>query len=172
MTLEADYDPLEALSILAPNSIDLRHIPGGFTRLTQHDIAAKLAKCHPASSCLGRVKMAGQWELLPDLERWVMIRCPILVPKEMLRPLSRQAILEVLDPKNCRTCKGRGWMPIEAKIVPCEACDGGKYRYSEESRAKACGVSRRQWRQVWGSYFIHVLTTAWSLETGLREDFA
>ena len=168
-----DHDPLEVISILAPNSIDLRHIPGGFTRLTQHDIAAKLAKCHPSASCLGRIKIAGQWELLADLEKWVVSRSPRLeIPKGMLETLSRQAILEVLDPKICRTCKGRGWMPIEGKIVPCEACDGGKYRYSEESRAKNCGVSRRQWRQVWEPLFIHILNVAWGLETELRDNFA
>ncbi len=172
MELE-EHDPLEILSILAPNCIDLRHIPGGFTRLTQHDIAAKLSKCSPAASCLGRVKIAGQWDLLPDLERFVVIHSPqIDIPTNMLVTMAKQAVLEVLDPKNCRTCKGRGWMPIEAKIVPCEACDGGKYRYSEESRARNCGVSRRQWRQVWEPLFIHVLTTAWGFETELRNNFA
>ena len=168
-----DYDPLEVLSILAPNCIDLRHIPGGFTRLTQHDIAAKLAKCPPEASCLGRVKIGGQWDLLSDLEAWVRLKCPpVDIPKGMLDIMAKQAVLEVLDPKNCRTCKGRGWMPIEAKIMPCEACDGGKYRYSEESRARNCGISRRQWRQVWEPLFIHVLTTAWSFETDLRNNFS
>jgi len=167
-----DYDPIESISILAPNSTDLRHIPGGFYRITQHDIAAKLSKCSPEASCLGRVKIAGQWDLLYDLETFVVQKSqPIDIPTQMLRLMSRQAILEVIDPKNCRTCKGRGWMPIEAKIVPCEACHGGKYRYSEEHRARNCGVSRRQWRQVWEGRFIPVLTVAWSFESNLRNVF-
>ena len=168
-----EYDPLESISLLAPKSIDLRHIPGGFARLTQHDIAAKLAKVSPAASCLARLKFAGQWELIDDLERWVMVKCPPLkIPQPgMLRTMSHQAVIEVIDPKICRTCKGRGWMPIDAKIQPCEACDGGKYRYSEESRAKAVGVSRRQWRQVWEPLYLHVLTAAWGIESELRSGF-
>ena len=168
-----DYDPLESLSLLSPKSVDLRHIPGGYARLTQHDIAAKLAKCSPGASCLGRVKIAGQYELLADLESWVMVKTPNMnYPSTgMLRIMSKLAVLEVIDPRNCRTCKGRGWMPSDARIEPCEACDGGKYRYSEQLRAKHCGVSRRQFRQVWEPLYIHVLTAAWSLETELRDNF-
>ena len=164
-------DPLEILSILAPNCIDLRHIPGGFTRLTQHDIAAKLAKCSPAASCLGRVKIAGQWDLLPDLERWVMVKTPIRIPEPMFRPMVKQAVLEVLDPKNCRTCKGRGWMPIHDRIVPCEACEGGKYRYSEQSRARGCQVPWTSWRRHWSGPYKVVLKTSWDIEAELRDSF-
>lgn len=170
-----EFDPLEKLAILSPHAVDLRHIPSDFQRMTPADVAAKLSKASRGASLLGRVKVAGQGELVPDLIRelrTVVIQMHIPWPTNkmtLLPKLSQTALLEVVDPKVCRTCKGVGHLPVEAKQVTCEDCNGGRYAWTDYARARSCGLHHQDWKRRWNRVYLQILTIPWTWEGEVRE---
>jgi len=172
-----DYDPLEKLAILAPAAIDTRHIPSGWQHLTPADIAGRLSKVSRPASMLGRVKIAGELDLIRDLlfELQVAIAGTIIKPgtnkeRPLIGPMSKLAISEVISPKTCRWCKGRKWVLIDNKQSPCEGCDGkGTIPYTERSRARACDIPHESWRRKYSRVYIEVLTVPLTWENEVRE---
>ena len=180
--MKNEYDPLEKLSLLAAHAIDWKHIPSDFKRLKPEDVAAKLSKLHRGASLLGRVKVAGQVEFVPDLIRALRtetIRRRIPWPtrkKTMLHKLASLALAEVIDPRICRACNGVGYSPeVDNEGKPtgkprsCENCGGGRYCYSDYSRYQFCGVHQEEWRRWWNRPYLEILTIAWLWEGEARD---
>lgn len=170
-----EYDPLEKLTLLAAHAIDMRPTPSAYQRLTPMDIAAKLAHCSRGASLLGRVKIAGQWELTPALVRALrtaVVEAHIPWPtnkKTLLPALAETALLEVVHPRTCKTCKGIGHFMIEAKPVNCEDCQGGRYAWTEHARATQCNLHHEEWKRRWSRVYVQVLTIPWRWEGEVRE---
>ena len=62
------------------------------------------------------------------------------------------AIIELVEPQLCRTCKGHGaFYSRKNKLVEdCQVCGGGGHRpRSDRSRARFCHVDYRSWRRRW-----------------------
>lgn len=172
------YDPIEKLSLLAPHAVDWRHIPSDYSRMTQSDIAARLAKIHRGAALLGRVKVAQQTELLNDLIHWLKVELMGTVIKsstDMHDRMIRLAIQEVIEPRVCRNCHGNSQVPEvmenkpTGKMLVCEDCSGGKYAWTERARASACGVHHEVWRRHHARLYIEILTIPWTWEAEVRE---
>lgn len=180
--MNPDYDPLEKLSLLAAHAVDMRNIPSDYQKITASDIAARLANASRGASLLGRVKVAEEYALIPDLVRELrgeVVRQRIVWPtnkKTRLPILAQTALLEVIDAKVCRWCKGAGWFPETdnegqdtGKPKTCEACKGGKYAYTERARARYCDIHPEEWRRTWSRVYLEVLTIPWAWEAEVRE---
>lgn len=70
---------------------------------------------------------------------------------DMVLRMVRLALMEELEPRRCRLCRGRGEQhPRNAPVKTCEKCGGtGVKPYSERGRARACGLRWGQWRFYW-----------------------
>ena len=175
-TLKLDLlnlDPLEKLALLESHAIDWRHIPSGWQHLTASDIAGTLAKVPRGASLLVRVKYANQERFKPDLIYWLKVEVFDEIIKSPVQPIHDKlinlAINEVLDPRICKTCKGVGNLPVEAKLLACEDCNGGKYAWTEHSRATYCGIHHEVWKRRWSRMYTEILTIPWTWEGQARE---
>ena len=176
------YDPLERLTLLSPNAIDWKHIPSGYHKLTPADIAAKLAHVDRGASLLGRVKIAGQTELMPDLIRALrtaVVEAYIPWPtkkKTLLPKMAEMALFEVVDPRICRTCKGAGTIPetdkdgrLTGKPKCCEDCAGGRYAWTEKSRYEFCGLHHESWKKLYNRPYMEILYIVWEWHEQVRD---
>lgn len=177
-----EYEPLEKLALLQAHAVDWRHIPSDFHRLTAMDIAGRLANVSRGASLLGRVKVAGQVNLIPDLVRELRtaaVEAHIPWPtnkKTMLPKLAQCALIEVIEPRVCKSCDGAGSSPEldghdrpTGKILVCTDCEKGKVRYSDYKRYKYCGVHEEEWKRKWNRPYMEILTIAKRWETEVEE---
>lgn len=70
------------------------------------------------------------------------------------RLLVDQRLLEMLSPRLCPQCHGRGQHMRDALLVVCRRCAGaGLVEHTETSRIDATGIPRRAWYERWrGNY--------------------
>ena len=185
-----DYDPAEKIAILSPRSIDLHHIPGGYQRLTPTDIAARLAKVSKGASLLARAKYAGMSEVIPDLERWMMVQASGFIKKVyrkgMVRMMVKLALLETIHPKTCPWCKGTGWLPLElnekgevikdsepGKIFDCAPCRAtGRLSYSQLKRSQVMEIPYESWRRKWAGVYDQVLSLIYRWEGEIKREIS
>lgn len=176
-----EYDILERLSYLSPNAIDPLHIPGTApARLTPSDVSAMLRYLSPGARILARY-WGGEQDQRRQLIYWIQI-----VSTDIVRgmnstelPISRLfaelAVKEVVDPRVCKWCKGRGEIPETdkdarptGKLLPCGGCKGGRYAYSEHARSRACGIHHEAWKRRYSSKYSEVLSIAY----GCKDEIA
>ena len=183
MSDQEPYDPLEKIALLSPSSIDLRHIPGDYQKLTPQDIAALLSKVSKGASLLARAKYA-QMNVYEDLERWLLVIVspqPIHHPG-MLRTMVKLALIEVVHPRTCPWCKGAKWLPValteggsvineaKGKHYDCGPCRGtGSVSFTQRKRSEACSIPWTSWRNRWSGVYDIVLGTVNGWEKELRK---
>lgn len=80
------------------------------------------------------------------------------------RALSIAAIIELSFP-HCQTCRGAGESIVEKLKVICPTCSGTRlHRYSDQDRAKMCGIPFDRWDKFESRYLM-VLSIAMTHDT-------
>jgi hypothetical protein len=179
---EDKYEPLEKLTLLATHAIDWKHIPSDFNRWTPSDIAARLAKVSRGASLLGRVKVAGQTQLVPVLVRELrtaVVQAHIRWPdnkKTRLQKLAEYALIEVIDPRACKLCGGASSVAElgqdgrpTGKIRVCANCEDGKVRHTDYARYTYCEVHQVEWERKWNRPYVEILAIAKRWETEVEQ---
>ena len=152
-------NPAEILSRLNPGSCDLDGLPPGYGGLSSMDIAASLAGLPRASQLV----LMARYCQYPGLERELMYRLwnyavDVSIEfgwpkppagKELLRKMSRLAVLENIYPLPCRRCQGkRRVMRREGYAIICPRCaGGGTHTLTDRERCQITGLTYHIWRQ-------------------------
>ena len=169
-----EYDVLERLSYLSPNAIDPLHIPGTApARLTPSDVSAMLRYLSDGARILARY-WGGEQDQRKQLVYWLQIQTTDIVSglNSKKIPLSRLfaelAVKEVVDPRICNWCKGRGKVPETddgkptGRVLTCGGCNGGRYAYTERARARECGdIHPEDWKRRYSARYCDVLSIAY-----------
>lgn len=169
-----EYDILERLSYLSPNAVDPLHIPGTApARLTPADVSAMLRYLSFGARLLARY-WGGETEKRKQLVFWLQIQAaPIvadLVKKKvpLTRVMAELAVKEVVDPRTCKWCKGRGKVPetnergqATGRVLTCGGCNGGRYAYTERARARECEIHPEDWKRRYSARYCEVLAIAY-----------
>jgi len=169
-----EYDVLERLSYLSPNAIDPLHIPGTApARLTPADVSAMLRYLSEGARMLARY-WGGEQDQRRQLVFCLQVQAAGILSDSVIKgvPLTRRmadlAVKEVVDPRICKWCKGRGEVPETdkegkptGKRLPCGGCKGGRYAYSENARSRECGLHHEDWKRRYSAIYCEVLSIAY-----------
>ena len=155
---DSEFDVRELIALLSPKAIDLRHIPGGFSRITPQDIAARLSRCSRGASLLARAKYANDTASFSKLYfHFVALAAgppdgPVW-PKK-LKPgtftrLINLTVQENVSPGKCGWCNGSAKsLEIDGKVLVCSGCKGsGRVNYSDRLRARMMGIPESTFRR-------------------------
>jgi len=147
---------------LTPASQDFQQVGVSSTAgLNAMDVARALAGLDRGPYLLSIVMWAGDTGSLYQLEnklwsdvclvaterKWIVV-----VGAEMLRSLAKMAVAEVIAPRLCPVCCGRGSIsPRGGAVHDCTVCKGtGRAKISGRERAKIAGINRNSWQRTWG----------------------
>lgn len=158
-------EPADFIARLTPASQDFQQagvssVPG----LGSTEAARALSGLQRGPYFLSLVLWAGDNSSRYDLENqlWGDMCCIATERKwivvcggEMLRGMAKMAVAEIVDPRLCGVCKGRGSIsPRGGAVRNCAICNGsGRVRISERERARNAGIDRNSWRRVWGERY-------------------
>lgn len=162
--------PERALAKLAP-AAGMRQGSGGIPEYTAADIAAALAGCDdPLATMLVLYKWALMGDIAQKLERAAYLmavdiavkeKWQIPKGKELVRHMTRLAILESSNPPKCNTCNGLGKEYTNEgglKQIACRACGGGgARRMTGELRSLIVGLDPSRWSKTWGRRYETIL---------------
>lgn len=137
--------------------VGVSSVPG----LDAMDAARALAGLDRGPYLLAMVVLAQDASSLKPLELqlWgemcgVATRKNWIVPvgDELLRRMSCLAVGEVVSPKVCGRCSGRGTIyPRGAAARTCDACGGGgRGKVTGRDRARSLGICKSSWSRTWG----------------------
>ena len=154
----------EILGRLNAKSQDFTGLPPGYGGITPADIAGSMAGLDRGSQLV----LMARYCQYPGLERELMYRLwnyavDVSIefgwpkpPKgqELLRKLSRLAVLENVYPLPCRRCSGKKRvMRREGYAIICPRCTGGgTHTLNNRERCEITGLTYYQWRQ-WQSRY-------------------
>lgn len=75
--------------------------------------------------------------------------------------MRRCVVLEIIEPKHCPACAGRGIVNTMSGPKDCERCEGqGTVAYGNTRRARHLGVIESAYRQTWDKPYIWLLDHA------------
>ena len=70
----------------------------------------------------------------------------------LARTMAELALIEIIHPK-CRACHGAGVIILDDLKIECATCGGVQmHRYSDDERARLCGITKSEWHQPVKSY--------------------
>ena len=138
------------------------------------DLVAALAATSNLGSDLHRAKDHDQ----TALRRAVMLlsrkamkqgeRKRLFLSRAMAQAMAITAILERCMP-NCRTCHGAKVVIAGDLKIDCHTCNGvGIHRYTDNERAKLCGIKPEDWHQ-WRARYAMVIDLAIGHDTAQKD---
>ncbi len=168
-------DPADFIARLTPVTQDFQQVGVSSTAgLNAMDAARALAGLERGPYLLSIVMWAGDMSSVYHLENqlWFYVcgvatdeKWVVTVGAEMLRGLAKMAVAEVISPRLCSSCSGRGSVsPRGGAVRDCAACAGtGKAKISGRHRARLAEIDKNSWQRVWGPryerYFIAQLNS-------------
>lgn len=185
-------NPSVAWSILTARSPALPRMPRGHGGLAREDVAVMLADCAPEAFLMGMAYECNDHQSLLDLELrlWQLVmhrskqerwRCPS--QPFLCRRLAGLALFEVMHPRICLLCNGKGTFTFDINDHPeyilsihfdqvsehngrmrCLGCNGtGRLKLSARKRADLAGVHKYTWQTYWGARYqpIYDLVRQW-----------
>lgn len=173
-------NPASLLALVTARAIPFEIMASSYQRITPEDVLHAMGSIkHEGASMLIRVKWAGQYYWVPELERllWLAIlglakrefwKYPkSMEGKELYRGMSKLALSENINPNICLECGGCGQeITPEGKLSNCKPCRGsGKSTHSDRSRSRLLDMPREEFRDYWSDRYRRVQGIADSWES-------
>lgn len=137
--------------------------------MTQADVAASLAGTHRGAVLLIRVKWAHEVGLCDELVRLSLAEASKFAYKwkkskhmrpGLVRSMITIALEEVINPRQCGKCSGRGIVYKKFGVVEeCRICEGtGRKSRSMRSIAGELDIPRESWRREWRFRYVQIVS--------------
>jgi Zn finger protein HypA/HybF involved in hydrogenase expression len=119
----------ESLTMLAPKSIRLGHVPGGIPEVTPEDIAGAMRHLDSLETELLRVKYVGDGpHRLFDIVK-KRVRCEHDLTHGVADRVTVQALQDVVGVNRCQSCRGTKEAMLDGVMVVCPDCQGSGVHY-------------------------------------------
>lgn len=154
---------------------------GGIDGLTPQDIAAACAGMADDQYLLllrlytqDRTVQKRLFYVIYDESTKIATRSKWRVPdgKELVRKMVELAIAEVINPRACPACNGKGEVWLKGMAVPtqCQACEGGGRKPpTTREKAKALDLEESNFAKHWRSKYEKIFNYVNSLDVGALE---